>query len=156
MAETWSPRGEFLIDEWMRYGGDVAGQCRLLNYIILLLNCGWVLSYLKSSNGCSLFCFTIVATGGLIPGSLTPPDKVVGAGDLAGHLLGQQQQQQHLHHQQQQQQHQQQQSQQQQQHHNHYALALPAGSAMAPTLQTPPSPLSTPSPPVPIDRFGYV
>ena len=27
---------------------------------------------------------------------------------------------------------------------------------MAPTLQTPPSPLSTPSPPVPIDRYGYV
>jgi hypothetical protein len=83
----------------------------------------------------------------LIPGSLTPPDKVVGAssGDLSGHLLNQQ----HHHHQQQQGA----QQQQQQQHHNPYALAHPS-SAMAPTLQTPPSPLSTPSPPVPIDRYG--
>ncbi|KZS11871.1 Recombining binding protein suppressor of hairless, partial [Daphnia magna] len=87
-------------------------------------------------------------TSGLIPGSLTPPDKVIGASaDLSGHLLGQQQH----HHLQQQQQGAQQQ--QQQQHHNPYALAHPS-SAMAPTLQTPPSPLSTPSPPVPIDRFG--
>jgi hypothetical protein len=100
-----------------------------------------------------LFGFlTVVGAGGLIPGSLTPPDKVVGAsGDLSGgHLLNQQQQHHHL---QQQQQGAQQQQQQQQQHHNPYALAHPS-SAMAPTLQTPPSPLSTPSPPVPIDRYG--
>jgi hypothetical protein len=126
-------------------------DCFIYKQILFLTST--FLSGLKSTNDCLFLCFALVATGGLIPGSLTPPDKVVGAGDLTGHLLGQQQQQQHIHHQQQQQQ---QQQQSQQQHHNHYALALPAGSAMAPTLQTPPSPLSTPSPPVPIDRFGYV
>ncbi len=111
-------------------------------------------STLSIINGISILI--IIILGGLIPGSLTPPDKIVN--DLSGHLIGQhhqqqQQQQQHHHHHQQ----------QQQQHHNPYALALPnhggqsgTSGSMAPTLQTPPSPLSTPSPPVPLDRFGCV
>lgn len=65
----------------------------------------------------------VVGASGLIPGSLTPPDKVIGAsGDLSGYLLN------HYHHLQQE-------GAQQQQHHNPYALTHPS-SAMAPSLQT--------------------
>ncbi|KAK2721213.1 recombining binding protein suppressor of hairless-like isoform X3 [Artemia franciscana] len=52
----------------------------------------------------------------MIPGSLTPPDKVNGDSVISQHPL--------------------------------------AVAGMAPTLQAPPSPLSTPSPPVPFDRYG--
>jgi hypothetical protein len=48
------------------------------------------------NNNFDVFISKVVGAGGLIPGSLTPPDKVVGAsgGLSGGHLLNQQQQQQ--------------------------------------------------------------